>query len=145
MTRSIAALVVFTVALAISAADPPKPKFKLGKDTTFVDGPLDKDGYVDYETALNERLRGKIKPEDNAVVLLVQAIGPKPEGNELHADFYKWLGTKTPPESGDYLVRDSTFFRRSTEPTTPDRTSIWNRSCGERRGRRRITQSLPSG
>ncbi len=110
-TRLIAQLVAVLFTSAYVAAEPPKPKFKLGKDTTFVDGPLDKDGYIDYETALNDRLRGKIKPEDNAVLLLVQAIGPKPEGIELHADLYKWLGTKPPPETGDYLVRDSTFFR----------------------------------
>src|SRR5438874_514262 len=33
---------------------PPAPKLPLGKDTTYVVGPLDKHGYIDYEAALNE-------------------------------------------------------------------------------------------
>ena len=112
MTRSIVALLVFTVVFASPAADPPKPKFKLGKDTTFVDGPLDKDGYIDYETALNDRLRGKIKPDDNAVVLLVQVCGPKPDGKELPPNFYHWLNTTPPAEDGAYLISSSTFFKQ---------------------------------
>lgn len=92
------------LALALTAhAEPPKAKFKLGKDTTFITEPLDADGYLDYETALNERLRGKTTPETNAAVLLWQAIGPKAGGRERHADYWKWLGAK-PPEKGEYFV-----------------------------------------
>ena len=75
-----------------AAAEEPKkptPKFKLGKDTTFVTEPLDADGYIDYEAALNNQLKGTTTPETNAVVLLVKCFGPKPDGKELHPDFYK--------------------------------------------------------
>jgi hypothetical protein len=99
--------VVLLIAIAVNGAPPdakPKPKFTLGKDTTYIVEPLDKDGYIDYETALNERLRGTITPETNAVVPLMQAIGPKPEGRELHADWWKWLGVKPPPAEGEYFV-----------------------------------------
>jgi hypothetical protein len=94
---------VFGLAIYLAAPPEAKPKFTLGKDTTYITEPLDKDGYVDYETALNERLRGTITPETNAVVLLMQAVGPKPEGKELHADWWKWLGAK-PPAEGEYFV-----------------------------------------
>ena len=49
-------------------ADGPRaePKFPLGKDTTYVTGPLDKDGYIDYEAALNDLLGKDITPEKNA-------------------------------------------------------------------------------
>jgi hypothetical protein len=107
----------FLVALASGASllvgeEPkkPTPKFKLGKDTTFVTGPLDQDGYLDYEAALNERLKGKSTPESNAVVLLVKALGPKPEGAELHPDFYQWLGIGAPPADGVYLKPRSEHF-----------------------------------
>lgn len=92
------------------AADPPKPKFTLGTDTTVITEPLTKDGYLDYETALNERLRGKIKPDTNAVVGLFAATGPKPEGGDLPADFFKALGIDPPADKGDYLVSYSRFF-----------------------------------
>ena len=97
-----AAVAIFAM-VSSAFAEPPKPKFQMGKDTTFITKPLDADGYLDFETALNERLRGKITPETNAVVLLWQAMGPKPFGKEMHADFYKWLGTKPPPEKGEYF------------------------------------------
>ena len=117
-------LIAFVLALVTSVAvadEPgkPVPKFKLGKDTTFVDGPLDKDGYIDYEAALNERLKGKITPETNAVVLLMKCLGPKPEGTELHADFFKLLGIEAPPEKGDYLVGGN-YFREGPDKLMPE-------------------------
>jgi hypothetical protein len=69
----------------------PEPKFTLGKETTYITGPLDEDGYVDYATALNERLRKGIKPEENANVLLWKAFGPRPEGAKMPPDFFKFL------------------------------------------------------
>jgi hypothetical protein len=98
---------------AVLAADPPKkvvPKFTLGKDTTVITEPLTADGYLDYETALNDRLRGKVTPDTNAVVGLFAATGPKPEGGDLPDDFFKALGIARPPEKGDYLVRYDRFF-----------------------------------
>jgi hypothetical protein len=95
------------------AADPPKkptPKFTLSKDTTVITEPLTADGYLDYETALNDRLRGKITPETNAVVGLFAATGPKPEGGDLPDDFFKALGIPRPPEQGEYLVKHFQFF-----------------------------------
>lgn len=100
--------------LLAAAPDEPKKtlpqKIKLGEDTTFIDEPLDKDGFVDYEIALNTRLKGRTTPDTNAVVLLLKAIGPKPEGANLKADFYKALGSAEPPENGEYLVRHHSHF-----------------------------------
>ena len=45
------------------------------------------------------------------MVLLLKCFGPKPEGKELHPDFYKALGVEAPPELGEYLVTDHEFFR----------------------------------
>lgn len=90
----------------VRADDPSKvvPKYKLGPDTTFVMGPLDKDGYINFEAAVNERLRGKITPETNANVLLWQAIGPKNIGQEMHADYFGYLGVKPPADGGVYFI-----------------------------------------
>ncbi len=95
------------------AGDPPKkvtPKLPPGKDTTVIDGPVAADGYFDYETALNDRLRGKTTPDTNAVIGLLQAFGPKPDGSELHADFWTVLGVKPLPAGGDYFVRETAYF-----------------------------------
>lgn len=46
----------------MAADEKPTPKVPIGKETTYVDGPIDRDGYIDYEEALNERLRKNITP-----------------------------------------------------------------------------------
>ncbi|VTR94038.1 Marine sediment metagenome DNA, contig: S12H4_L01240 (Fragment) OS=marine sediment metagenome GN=S12H4_15080 PE=4 SV=1 [Gemmata massiliana] len=123
-----------TVGVIAAPVPAPTPKFELGKDTTYLTGPLDAEGFVDYETALNERLRGKIEPGENAVSLLVEAIGPKLDGKKLHPDFFKWLGTEPLPENGEYLIGAAEFFgeerrqegfferegRRMSEPWTAE-------------------------
>src|SRR4051812_37602070 len=85
-------LLVLSLLAACAKADDKgskrKPKFTIGKETTYVTGPVDADGYIDYAAALNERLGKGIKPADNANVLLWKAIGPQPEG-KMPAEFYK--------------------------------------------------------
>jgi hypothetical protein len=84
--------------------DKRKPKFTVGKETTYVTGPRDKDGYIDYEAALNERLRQGVKPENNANVLLWQAFGPHPEGATMPPEFFKLMGVEAPPQKGEYFT-----------------------------------------
>jgi hypothetical protein len=81
-----------------------KPKFTIGKETTYVTGPVDKNGYIDYPAALNERLSESVTPANNAVVLIWQAIGPRPEGIRMPPGFFRRLGTKEPPARGEYFV-----------------------------------------
>jgi hypothetical protein len=88
-----------------------KPKFTVGKETTYVTGPLDEGGYIDYAAALNERLRKGVKPENNAVVLLWKATGPRPEGKAMSAEFYKWLGIEAPPDKGDYFIPQTRYAK----------------------------------
>jgi lysophospholipase L1-like esterase len=77
--------------------------FTLGKDTTVVNGPLDKDGRVDYVAALNGLLSKGVTPDNNANVLLWKALGPHPERAVMPPEYFKWLGAE-PPEKGDYFV-----------------------------------------
>jgi RNA polymerase sigma factor (sigma-70 family) len=81
-----------------------KSKITLGKDTTHINGPLDRDGYVDYETALNERLSKDVTPWSNANALLWQALGPHPQGATVPPGFFRWLGVPAPPERGEYWI-----------------------------------------
>jgi hypothetical protein len=103
-------------AVPAGADDPPAkqpaPKLPLGKDTTFVTGPLDKEGYVDYEAALNATLRASITADRNANALLWQVFGPTPEGGDgMPPAFFKWLDIQPPPKEGDYFVGLGTFGR----------------------------------
>src|SRR6516162_6533336 len=99
--RGLACLLV----IVLLADEKPAPKLPLGKETTYITEPLDKDGYLDYEAALNDRLGKGIAPEKNANVLIWKALGPRPEGSKRRpAEFFKRLGMDEPPEKGDYFV-----------------------------------------
>jgi hypothetical protein len=107
--NSLSILLVFAL---VSADDKPKPKFPLGKETTYITEPLDKDGYLNYEAALNDRLGKGITPEKNANVLIWKALGPHPEGGKgMPAEFFKQLGIDEPPEKGDYLIALGAYVR----------------------------------
>ena len=106
--------------LLAAAADQPAPKLPVGKETTFVTGPLDKEGYIDYEAALKNLLRKKVRPETNANVLLWKAIGPKPEGKRMPAEFYKQLGIDEPSQHGDYFLGLETYVKEHVKRDRPD-------------------------
>lgn len=119
----------FAVPLLLFAVgdEPVKPKFPVGKDTTVVSGPIDKNGFIDYEAALNERLSKGIKPETNANVLLWKALGPKPEGgNPMPEPFFKLLGIDEPPEGGEYFVSFTTFAKEVLQVEPEDLQHVWS-------------------
>src|SRR5262245_11644877 len=55
-----------------------KRKFTISKQTTYVTGPLTKDGTIDYAAALHQRLSQGVTPESNANVLFWKATGSLP-------------------------------------------------------------------
>jgi len=91
---------------------PGSSTFTVGKETTYVTGPLDKHGYVDYVTALNEQLSKGITPDNNANVLIWKALGPRPEGGtSMTPEYFQWLGIESPPEQGEYLVSWQNYLK----------------------------------
>ena len=60
----------------------PDPPIIVSKETTYLTAPLRADGLPDYEKYVLEKYREGVTPENNAAVLLLQAMGPgnmKPE------------------------------------------------------------------
>ena len=92
MKYVIASVLPFALLASAAAQEPSAGKIPIGKDTTILTGPLTADGYVDYGKAVNERLSKGIRPEDNAMVLLVTAFGPQPDRQAAPAEFFKLLG-----------------------------------------------------
>jgi hypothetical protein len=107
------AILLSSLVLVCGADEPrPAPKLPLGKDTTFVTGPLDKHGYIDYEAALNAECSKGVTPESNANALLVlRVFGPTPQGAEMAPEYFKWLDVPVPPKDGEYLLRLVDFNR----------------------------------
>jgi hypothetical protein len=104
------------LAVLICAAWPGRSTFTVSTETTYVTGPLDKHGYVDYVTALNERLRKDITPETNANVLIWKALGPHPEGGTMPDEYFKWLEIECPPEQGEYWVTWRDYLKEHLQP-----------------------------
>ncbi len=92
-----------------------KPNFTLNKETTYITGPLDNDGYVDYETALNEKLADGVDPQKNANVLLWQALRPEPKNFPMPAEFFRWLKSAEPPRRGEYFIDLSRYAKEELE------------------------------
>ncbi|HEV2949327.1 MAG TPA: hypothetical protein VGX70_18275 [Gemmataceae bacterium] len=79
-------------------------KFTISKETTYVTGLLDKDGYPDYTAALNEKLGKGVTPQNNANVLIWKALGPHPEKKPVAREFFEQMGMEVPNEQGDYFI-----------------------------------------
>ena len=97
---------------------PPKPRFTISKETTYVTEPVDKHGYINYATALNKRLSKGVTPENNANVLLWRAFGPNPEGATMPKEFFQWMGIEPLPDQGDYVVDYVNYIQRHLKAVT---------------------------
>ena len=92
---------------------PQKPLITVSKETTYVSGPLRKDGTVDYVAALNARASRGVTVANNAAVLLYQAVGPRDIVPELRADYFKRLGIAPLPVQGNYFVTLNQVVQRA--------------------------------
>jgi len=92
---------------------PQKPLFTLSKKTTYVTGPLRKDGTVDYVAALEAIASRGVTVENNAAVSLYQVIGPGEIVPELRAEYFKRLGVAPLPIQGNYFVTLDQLVQRA--------------------------------
>jgi membrane protease YdiL (CAAX protease family) len=76
----------------------------VSRETTYITGPLRKDGSVDYVAALNQRTSQGVTPENNAAVLFWQAVGPEEMIPAYRDRYFQMLGIPPLVEKGDYFV-----------------------------------------
>ncbi len=81
----------------------------VGRDTTYLEGPLDSQGFVDYAAALNQQASAGVTPDDNAAVLLAQALGPPECDADYCREYYRLLGIEPLPAEGEYYVSGDSF------------------------------------
>lgn len=82
----------------------PAAKSPTNEQVTDFSGPLDKEGYVDYQVCLNDRLGKGITPDTNANALLWKVFGPTPEKDRMPAEYFARLGIEEPPAKGEYFI-----------------------------------------
>jgi hypothetical protein len=86
-----------------------EPVVPLATETTKITQPLDESGDPDYIEFLNQMYSSGVTPENNAVVLMIQANGPTLERQPISEEFYRRLGIDPLPLSGDYLIPFVTY------------------------------------
>ncbi len=95
------------------------PKISIGKETTWATEPVGSNGFIDYLSAVNWRHNQGVTPENNAVVLLYQATGPRPEGDRQPDQFFQLLGIEPLPDEGEYFEDLRKWWQR-TEKKVPE-------------------------
>ena len=85
------------------------PTITISRETTYIDGPLDEDGNVDYVAALNELSSEGVTPDNNAVVLFWQAFGPGRPTDQVSDRFFEMIGMERPPKDGQYLIGEEDY------------------------------------
>ena len=97
-------LVLFVACQATIFAAPP---FTISRETTYLTKPLKTDGTVDYLAALNSELSQGVTKENNAVIDILQAIGPSVIPETVRSRLFTILDIDLPAE-GTYFVRAKT-------------------------------------
>ncbi len=98
------------------AAWPGRTTYTISPETTYITEPLDANGLPDYATALNRKLSANITPDENANVLIWRAVGPRPDGKEIVAEYFTWLGIDPPPHGDAYFVGRKRYFDENHKP-----------------------------
>ena len=102
-----------------NAGGPPE-KIRIAKETTYVLGPVDKEGNIDYWGALRQRCSDGVTPENNAAILFWQAAGPWHIAEDRRDAFFEALGIPMPPAEGDYFPKPNVRDTLTTK-TGPDK------------------------
>src|SRR5579871_919420 len=105
--------------------------FTISPETTFVTQPRDANGYPDYVTALNERLRDGVTRDNNACVPMWRVLGSNSEGANPPDAVFQMLGIdRLPSEDKVRFVSQSDFAkeRLGIDPQSPEMAEIYNQS-----------------
>lgn len=104
-------------------------RLTVSRETTFLTEPLDEEGWLDYGRALELQMSQGVTPENNAAVLLWQALGPAEIQPPAREDFFRRLGIEPLPAEGDYFV--NLFMFLPIPPVGVD-PSDWDTGLRER-------------
>jgi hypothetical protein len=84
----------------------------ISKETTYITGPLRKDGYVNYVAAINQQTGKGVTPDNNSAVPFLKAMGPGEIDAKHRAEYFRLLGIDPLPEKGDYYLGIGKYVER---------------------------------
>lgn len=98
------------------ATKPVKTKagITLSRETTYITGPLNDDGTVNYVEYLNNKYSKGVTPENNAAVLMLEAIGTEGAlATKIRDEALRRIGAATAPARGLYVSQKNYLSSRS--------------------------------
>ena len=95
--------VLATAADTTKAPPPAKLNITISRETTYILGPINEDGTVNYLAHINNKYGKGVTKENNAFVLMLKAIGPKSIDEKVLAGILKKLDMKPLPAKGEYF------------------------------------------
>ena len=109
-------------------AVPPVARILVSPETTHFTEPLNDDGLVNLEAALNRHFGNGVSPENNAAVVLYDVLGPAPEGTRLSDEFFRQLGVAVPPDDGNFFLGLDQWIKQSAVDQLQDvlTSERWN-------------------
>jgi len=113
-----------TAPASAPATAPAKVDINVGRATTFILGPLNADGTVNYVAALNAQASKGVTPDNNAAVGLLRAIGPEMLAQKVRPQSFRALGIKPLPEKGAYFS-SLEEHARPHEPKDPEKINAF--------------------
>ncbi len=110
----------------------------ISKATTYITEPLRADGWPDYPAARDRLAAQGVAPENNAVVMLMQAFGPELIEKKDREKFFRQLGVMPPPENGECFVEYDKFLQDHAPEALKetDKEGHWRRSLASRQENR---------
>ncbi len=100
----LASLIVLLPTIAIAQQGGAGPSIVLSRETTFITEPLKADGLPDYEKYALTLYRGDVRTDNNAAVLLWQAMWPGELDPADYAAFCRELGLPSVPSGTSRLI-----------------------------------------
>ena len=100
-------------------AESGKVELEIGRETTYITGPLNDDGTVNYLAHINAQLSQGVTPENNAAIVLARAVGPTLFHEEVRDKAMKLIGMGPLPAEGDYFVGLANYVEGLPEKDRP--------------------------
>lgn len=87
------------------------PPLRVARDTTYLTGPVNPDGTINYVAALNEMQSAGVTAENNAAIPIVQALGPEMIDVKVRPAVLQQLGVGDLSAEGSYFITFADFVR----------------------------------
>ena len=107
-----ACVAILTIVVRASWPAPPVT-LKVSRETTFLTGPLNPDGTVNYVAARNARLGKGVTPKNNAAIPIIRALGPDGVSGDTRDAVLAQLGLAGLPANGEYVVELRAYWQRT--------------------------------